>query len=440
MKATRPLLLLALLALFGSCSKATDEPVVPNSGANDQTLTLDLSGEIEVPNVAPQTLRNLLLTEGTSFSGKRIITPYFNDNQLPAVLCIYDDFGTYSLSRVNISVFPATSRNGKTVNRFRYYGTLDQRKFKKRWKESGDNSAVQYKPDADNAGVYVSLFIGLNPNGGEDTMLDIQEGETSILYNHGQNETKLGAGIDYQDQGPNRLATRLIFATSGERIGKEKVIVGGKEVVRDLYEHHPMNFAATGATADKSDHRGNANTRGHVLSASDLKIRLRGALVEVTVENAGYADVRVSGVRVGGFGGHTAAFVAPTAKQITRTSTQGQKYSGWVVDTPPTIMPVSGRDKVGKMLGSVDEFDIKFDFPVSLPKKDTQTGAIHKMSKIVYLPFVNSISGKSNSGYGGSMTVVYAQEAGDTAEKPVTHNLNPLKQQGILVSRTFTIN
>ena len=112
MKATRPLLLLALLAVFGSCSKATDEPVAPSPSSSDQPLKIALSGEIELPEVDPQTARDLILSEGTTSDGKRIISPYFSDSRLPAILCIYDDFGGMSLSRVFIDVTPATSSNG----------------------------------------------------------------------------------------------------------------------------------------------------------------------------------------------------------------------------------------------------------------------------------------------------------------------------------------
>ena len=194
MKATRPLLLLALLAVFGSCSKATDEPVAPSPSPSSsaQPLKIALSGEIELPEVDPQTARNLILTEGTNGSGKRIITPFFTDSRLPAILCIYDDFGGMSLSRVFIDVTPATSSNGKLVSRFRYYGALDQAKFKVRGATQTNKSGakVSYKQDPNNSGVYVGLFVGLDPNGGEDTSLDI--GESSISYTHGGWETKLG--------------------------------------------------------------------------------------------------------------------------------------------------------------------------------------------------------------------------------------------------------
>ena len=79
MKATKPLLLLALLALLGSCSKATDEPVAPGAGtaSSDQPLKIALSGQIELPEVDAQTARELFLEQGETSTGKRIITPFF---------------------------------------------------------------------------------------------------------------------------------------------------------------------------------------------------------------------------------------------------------------------------------------------------------------------------------------------------------------------------
>ena len=322
MKATRPLLLLALLALLGSCSKATDEPVAPGAGtaSSDQPLKIALSGQIELPEVDAQTARELFLEQGETSTGKRIITPFFYEANLPAILCIYDDFGAMSLSRVLLTVVPATSSNGKMVNYFRYYGGLDQGKFQVRRdnQTSKAGAKVSYKQDPNNSGVYVGLFIGLDPNGGEDTSLDI--GESSISYTHGGWETRLNHMIDYVSKGPNREATRIIFGTTSERTGTETVEVAGQKLTRVLYEHHPLKFANDKTVFDRAPdaRHPNPKTYDNVLTGNDLKLAMRGALVEVTIQNQSTADVNVGGVRVGDFGGRQVEFSAPTAKQFTR--------------------------------------------------------------------------------------------------------------------------
>ena len=432
MKATRPLLLLALLAVFGSCSKATDEPVAPSAGtaSSDQPLKIALSGEIELPEVDPQTARDLILSEGTTSDGKRIISPYFSDSRLPAILCIYDDFGGMSLSRVFIDVTPATSSNGKMVSRFRYYGGLDQGKFQvRRADQPGKAGAkVSYKQDPNNSGVYVGLFIGLNPNGGEDTSLDI--GESSISYTHGGWETKLNHAINYVSNGPNRDATRIIFGTTSERTGKETVEVAGKTVTRVLYEHHPLKFAKDKTVFDQlpDARHPNPKTYDNVLTVNDLKLAMRGALVEVTIENQSTADVNVGGVRVGDFGGRQVEFSAPTAKQFTRKNQYGQTNTFWEVDTPPMVTPASTTEK----------YDIKFYDAVRLPQKDTKGGQIASVKKIVYLPFVNTVTGLKQTP--GTLEVFYNQTTGSTEQKTVGGAVRGLKKQGILVSKKFTIN
>ena len=432
MKATRPLLLLALLAVFGSCSKATDEPVAPSPSPSSsaQPLKIALSGEIELPEVDPQTARNLILTEGTNSSGKRIITPYFTDSRLPAILCIYDDFGGMSLSRVFIDVTPATSSNGKLVSRFRYYGALDQAKFKVRSATQTNKSGakVSYKQDPNNSGVYVGLFIGLDPNGGEDTSLDI--GESSISYTHGGWETKLGEGIDYSNNGPNTGATRIIFGTTSERKGTETVEIYGRKETRVIYEHHPLKFVNDKTIFDKAPgaRHPNPQTYDNVLTVNDLKLTMRGDLVEVTVENWGTADVNVGGVRVGTFGGGKVEFSAPTAKQFTRKNQYGQTNTFWEVDTPPMVTPASTTGK----------YDIKFYQPVRLEHKDTRSEKVASMKKIVYLPFVNTVTGKTQ--IPGTLEVFYNQTTGATEQKTVSTAVRGLKNQGILVSKKFMIN
>ena len=432
MKATRPLLLLALLALLGSCSKATDEPVAPSSGtaSSDHPLKIALSGQIELPEVHAPTARELFLEQGETSTGKRIITPFFYEAHLPAILCIYDDFGAMSLSRVLLTVVPATSSNGKMVNYFRYYGGLDQGKFQVRRdnQTSKAGAKVSYKQDPNNSGVYVGLFIGLDPNGGEDTSLDI--GESSISYTHGGWETRLNHMIDYVSKGPNREATRIIFGTTSERTGTETVEIAGDKVTRVLYEHHPLKFANDKTVFDRAPdaRHPNPKTYDNVLTGNDLKLAMRGALVEVTIENQSTADVNVGGVRVGDFGGRQVEFSAPTAKQFTRKNQYGQTNTFWEVDTPPMVTPANTTEK----------YDIKFYDAVRLPQKGTKDGPIASVKKIVYLPFVNTVTGLKQTP--GTLEVFYNQTTGATEQKTVGGAVRPLKKQGILVSKKFTIN
>ena len=424
--------MLALLAVFGSCSKATDEPVAPSPSPSSsaQPLKIALSGEIEMPEVDAQTARNLILTEGTSSSGKRIITPYFTDSRLPAILCIYDDFGGMSLSRVFIDVTPATSSNGKLVSRFRYYGALDQAKFKVRGDNQTNKSGakVSYKQDPNNSGVYVGLFVGLNPNGGEDTSLDI--GESSISYTHGGWETKLGEGIDYSNNGPNTGATRIIFGTTSDRLGEEEVEIRGSKVKRVIYEHHPLKFVNDKTIFDRAPGARHPNpaTYDNVLTVNDLKLTMRGALLEVEVENWGTAGVNVGGVRVGKFGGGTVEFSAPTAKEITRKNQYGQTNTFWEVDTPPMVTPAS----------TSGTYDIKFYQSVRLEGKDPRSEKVASMKKIVYLPFVNTVTGRTQ--IPGTLEIFYNQTTGSTEQKTVSAGARPLKKQGILVTKKFMIN
>ena len=155
---------------------------------------------------------------------------------------------------------------------------------------------------------------------------------------------------------------------------------------------------------------------------------MRGALLEVAVENWGTADVNVGGVRVGTFGGGKVEFSAPTAKKITRKNQYGQTNTFWEVDTPPMVTPASTTEK----------YDIKFYDAVRLEGKDPRSEKVASMKKIVYLPFVNTVTGRVQNP--GTLEIFYNQTTGATEQKTVGTAVRGLKNQGILVSKKFMIN
>ena len=84
------------------------------------------------------------------------------------------------------------------------------------------------------------------------------------------------------------------------------------------------------------------------------------------------------------------------------------------------------------------KYDIKFYQPVRLEHKDTRSEKVASMKKIVYLPFVNTVTGKTQ--IPGTLEVFYNQTTGATEQKTVSTAVRGLKNQGILVSKKFMIN
>lgn len=427
MKATRPLLLLALLALLGSCSKATDEPVSPNKDTNNQPLTLDLSGEIEFPNHAtPQKARELLLKEGTSPSGKRIISPSFNDKRLPAILCFYDDFGAMYISRVHLDVTRATGSQGGEVSRFRFHGALDQSKFKPR---SADQSAaldyLTYKTDPSNSGIYVALFIGLDPIGrSEEKPFEVTF--PSVTYTHAGKGNTIGVGIDYTSKDTEQAGTRLIFGTMNDRTGTESVEIAGAAATRDVYKLHRLNFVPVETSFDKAKDtpKQDPKTFNHVLSLNTLKLRMYGVLLEATIENQSATAINVEGIRVGGFGGKKAKLAAPVSERVTRTNAQGQKVTEWRVTKPLTLMP-----------DGFEDYDINFATPVPLVAKDSKEGLLVSPPQLVYLPFVGEAPEKKPT-----LKVFYTLKNDPDTKQPAQGELmRSLNKQGVLVTKQFSI-
>ena len=106
----------------------------------------------------------------------------------------------------------------------------------------------------------------------------------------------------------------------------------------------------------------------------------------------------------------------------------GQTNTFWEVDTPPMVTPATTTGK----------YDIKFYESVRLEGKDPRGGNVASMKKIVYLPFVNTVTGRKQ--IPGTLEIFYNQTTGSTEQKTVSAAVRALKNQGILVTKKFMIN
>ena len=413
---------LSLVAVLGACSKSPNEPVLPSTQSEEPRIGLSLSGEIEFPDLDPDlpigggTAKSLTLTSFTRKSdGKRFVTPFFNDDKLPAVFCIYDGYGNSYFFRAALEVSTTMSSNGQLVNKFHFNdkeivgrsgnGLPSNRfKFVQKSPDGGvkQHSGVISYGQPGNEDVYVAIFLGLNPKSNNpDDYADhlLPENQT---YAHGQKETRMGEAIDSTTAGRNSAQTRLIFATAP-----------GK---------HKLTLNPTGGTGLGTPTGG--PTKYHILGSDNLKLQMRGVLLECEIENTTPEYVTLTSMRVNKWGGHSIVLRESTAKSV--KNSQGIRTD--VLDVLPDIEP----DRSGDGRGPYDPFEIEF-----FGSESQRTLAPYQtVKRIIYLPLVNALSNGKITQTAGEFRLRYTINGHNMADEKL---LNPLKRDGFMASTTFRI-
>ena len=415
---------LSLVAVLGACSKSTNEPVLPNtqSGDGEPRVGLSLSGEIEFPDLDPDLpiggggAKSLTLSRFTRKSdGKRFVTPFFSDTKLPAIFCIYDGYGNSYFFRAAIEVSTTLSSNGQYVNKFHFNdkeivgkngkGLPDTRfKFIEKTKVTGrkqSSGVISYGEPGDE-NVYVAIFLGFDPpSNNPDDYSDHLRPETQT-YTHGGWDTRIGKEIDYTTAGANTaFQTRIIFGTTP---GKHKL------------------------TLDKEKGSGLGTPTGrHILSSGNLKLQMRGVLLECEIENNSGYDATLTSMRVNKWGGHSIVLREATSKSVKKGGTTVDE-----VDVLPDIEP----DRSGDGRGPYDPFEIRF-FGTENEKTVSWKYPNNTVKRIIYLPLVNALSNGKVTKTAATFRLRYTINGNNMAEEKL---LRPLKRDGFMASTKFTLD
>ena len=336
---------LSLVAVLGACSKSPNEPVLPSTQSEEPRIGLSLSGEIEFPDLDPDlpigggTAKDLTLTRFTRKSdGKRFVTPFFSDTKLPAIFCIYDGYGNSYFFRAAIEVSTTLSSNGQYVNKFHFNdkeivgkngkGLPDTRfKFIEKTKVTGrkqSSGVISYGEPGDE-NVYVAIFLGFDPKSDNPDDYSDHLLPENQRYTHGGWETSIGQNIDYTKANANTNVsqTRIIFGTAP---GKHKLTLD----------------------TEKGSRLGTPTGR-HILSSSNLKLQMRGVLLECEIENKSGYDVILTSMRVNNWGGHSIVLREATSKSV--------KKGGTTVDEVDVLPDIEPNRFVYRSAGMVYEWD-----------------------------------------------------------------------------------
>lgn len=416
---------LSLVAVLGACSKSPNEPVLPSTQSEEPRIGLSLSGEIEFPDLDPDlpigggTGKDLTLTSFTRKSdNKRFVTPFFNDDKLPAVFCIYDGYGNSYFFRAAIEVSTTLSSNGQMVNKFHFndkeivgnngQGLPETRfKFIEKTKVTGrkqSSGVISYGEPGDE-NVYVAIFLGLNPKSNNSDYYANHLLAEDQTYTHGGWETLMGQNIDYTTSGANTSQTRIIFGTTP---GKHKLTLD----------------------KEKGSGLGASTGRYHILSSSNLKLQMRGVLLECVIENKSLYPVTLTSMRVSKWGGHSIVLREATSKSVKKGGTTVDE-----VDVLPDIEP----NRSGDGRGPYDPFEIKFsgtDAQKTIPY-DPQNPDKNTVKRIIYLPLVNALSNGKITKTAATLRIRYTINGYNKADEKL---LRPLKRDGFMASTKFELN
>lgn len=411
---------LSLLAVLGACSKSPNEPILPSTQPQEGRVGISLSGEIEFPDLDPDlpiatgSAKDLTLSGWTRPSdNKRFITPFFNNDKLPAVFCIYDGYGNSYFFRAALEVSTTMSSNGQMVNKFHFNDKeiarnsgkgLPENRFKFVHKAPNQgvkqNSGIISYGQAGAEDVYVAIFVGFNPKSNDPDYYANNLLPENQTYTHGGWETLLGQAVDYTNAGANTSQTRLIFGTTP-----------GK---------HKLNLTTNGTGLGSSK---GGEERFHMLSSSNLKLQMRGVLLECEFENNSLYPATLTSMRVDNWGGHTVTLHESTSKRVR----QGSDYYD-TVDVLPDLEPERGGD--GR--GPYDPFEIKF-----YGTEDQRTIQDGKTAKrLIYLPLVNALSNGKITKTAATFRVRYTINGRNMADEK---RLSPLKRDGFIASTKFNI-
>lgn len=410
---------LSLVAVLGACSKSPNEPVLPSTQSEEPRIGLSLSGEIEFPDLDPDLpigggeAKSLTLTRFTRPSdGKRFVTPFFSDTKLPAIFCIYDGYGNSYFFRAAIEVNTTMSSNGQTVNKFHFndkeiagnHGQglpANRFKFVEKTKVTGrkqSSGVISYGEPGDE-NVYVAIFLGFTPpsNNPDDYSNHLlPENQT---YTHGGWETRMGNEIDYTSARANTaFQTRIIFGTAP---GKHKLTLD----------------------KEKGSGLGTSPGRRHILSSSNLKLQMRGVLLECVIKNESGYDATLTSMRVNKWGGHSITLHEATSKSVKKGGTTVDE-----VDVLPDIEP----DRSGDGRGPYDPFEIRF-----FGTENERTIPDGKSAeRIIYLPLVNALSNGKVTKTAATFRLRYTINGRNMAEEKL---LRPLKRDGFMASTVFKL-
>ena len=396
--------MLASLALLSACGKEANEPVVKQTQqeqAGDR-ITIALNGTID-----EDMAKALSYETYTGANGKTACSPVFSENEIPALLCIYnndedylvkkDDGVPYQMREVMLTLRKQMV-GGRTVTTFECKTEAPRAG---QWQFALPSSGLRRTTDRvwlDPEKMSATLVVGFNKTGlghSDGVWSDNKVSPDAALYTYGANDLDLTKPIPYvveNDAPRGSHSTRPVFVAE--------------------------NIKPVLASADYKD---KVNNHPYILFPN-IKLKMKGVILRATVKNnSAYAEeLSPYGLKVDRVGRASLRMEEPTIAPVRKNG-----------KTVNVLLPLLITPQVENQSYPQRNYTVYLTNREALSRGESR-------EYVIYMPIANSLLAdrESKNASGPSIQVLYHNQVGDPIEGRTTY-LSPLKKEGIVVSTTL---
>lgn len=378
--------MLASLALLSACNKESNEPAVQQEQKDKSGVSISMSGQIELP----EQLARGLEFQPYDKNGRTSYTPFFNDTNIPALVCFYNEEedkttenAPYVMRQIVLGVHNEPGPGGRMVSKFYFKEKLidtNERLFQDHLKPHArrDKAKVYTDPET----LRMTLIVGFEVKGGNNASWDNQPIYSSQTFYEIGTKLDLTQPINYwvNKRAKTNIA-RPIFAA---------------------FDVKPSAEVADG-----------------IIAFSNVKLTMVGTIIKARITNNDGDPHRIVGFRITNVGGSALNLEAPTRVEIPGTRKKR------------LVRPAIAAN--GTTTDAVTEHFITYEFP---QEKKMTLGRDQSEEWLVYLPLNKTQSGGRADG--PVFEVMYDPD-GAKPKYGVKQKLKPLKRDGLIVSHDFRI-
>ena len=378
--------MLASLALLSACNKESNEPAVQQEQKAKSGVSISMSGQIELP----EQLARGLEFQPYDKNGRTSYTPFFNDTNIPALVCFYneeEDNTTENapnvMRQIVLGVHNEPGPGGRMISKFYFKEKLidtNERLFQDHLKPHArrDKAKVYTDPET----LRMTLIVGFEVKGGNNASWDNQPIYSSQTFYEIGTKLDLTQPINYwvNKRAKTNIA-RPIFAA---------------------FDVKPSAEVADG-----------------IIAFSNVKLTMVGTIIKARITNNDGDPHRIVGFRITNVGGSALNLEAPTRVEIPGTR------------KTRLVRPAIAAN--GTTTDAVTEHFITYEFP---QEKKMTLGRDQSEEWLVYLPLNKTQSGGRADG--PVFEVMYDPD-GAKPKYGVKQKLKPLKRDGLIVSHDFRI-
>lgn len=400
----KSILMLASLALLSACGKEANEPVVKQTQQEQvgDRITIALNGTID-----EDMAKALSYETYTGANGKTAYSPVFSEDEIPALLCIYNNDEEfvlksgldvpYQMREVMLTLKKQTV-GGRTVTTFECKTEAPRTTDGQFTLPSSGRRRTLEKVWLDPEKMSATLVVGFNKTGlghSDGVWSDNKVSPDAAFYTYGANDLDLTKPIPYvvengAPQGSH--STRPVFVAE--------------------------NIKPVLASADYIDSK---DKKPYILFPN-IKLKMKGVILRATVKNnSAYPEsLKPWGLKVDGVGRASLRMEEPTGANV--------KKDGKYVKV---LLPLLITPQVGNAAHPDRNYTVYLTNKEPLSRGESR-------EYVIYMPIANSLLAdrESKNPSGPSIQVLYRNGQDKLINGKITY-LNPLKKEGIVVSTTL---